>query len=496
MAERSAVLPATQELIARIGWFGRLRSLAAAGVLVFVEVGRRVLPIQLDPRPVYVVVAVLAAYNLAVALTFRAMRRRWRAGRKPSAWEPAGPVARFLLPRLGPGMAYDREAGQAAIMAGAQIALDLIILAALLHFSGGVENPLRALFVLHLIISGILLSRPATYLFATFGVALYAAMVLGELSGVLPHYALYAHWRPDAYLDPRLVGTQLFLFGVLLYVAAYLGSEIELRLRWREQEVVTLARELAQKSDRVEAAYEELRAVERAKSEYMRKVAHELRGPLGTIRTALGVVLEAPSGTERPHSLDLIRRAHRRAGELAEVTQELLTLARARAQAASVAHAPLDPAVVAASVIDELKPSAEQKGVALSVSTEHAPREILGDGEGLADLMANLLSNAIRYTPAGGRVDFRMRQAGRALVIEVADTGIGIAQQDLSRIYEEFYRSPAAREAVPEGTGLGMAIVKAVVERHGGTISVESEVGKGTRFTVSIPADALTPRTT
>jgi signal transduction histidine kinase len=80
-------------------------------------------------------------------------------------------------------------------------------------------------------------------------------------------------------------------------------------------------------------------------------------------------------------------------------------------------------------------------------------------------------------------------------VIEVADTGIGISQQDLPRIYEEFYRSPAARETVPEGSGLGMSIVKAVVERHGGTISVESEVGKGTRFTVSIPAGGPPPPT-
>jgi len=486
--ERPAVLPATQELIARIAWLGRLRSLAAAGVLVFVEVGRRTLGFQLDPRPIYALVVLLAGYNLAVALTYRAMRRRRHSGQSASGagWQPAGPLARFLLPRLGPDMVYDREAGQAAVMAGSQIAADLLILAALLHFSGGVENPLRALFVLHLIISGILLSRSATYLFATLGVALYAAMVLGELYGVLPHYPLSAHWRPDAYLDPRLVGTHLFLFGVLLYVAAYLGSEIETRLRWRERYVVALARELAQKSDRAEAAYQELRTVERAQSEYMRKVAHELRGPLGTIRTALGVVLETPSAMPREKRLDLTRRAYRRSGELAQVTQELLTLARARSNSVAVMRSPLHPAAVAAPVIEELRPQAEKKEVALVVSTDAVP-EILGDAEGLADLMSNLLSNAIRYTPSGGRVDFHLRQAEGGLVIEVADTGIGIRQEDLPRIYEEFYRSRAAREAVPDGTGLGMSIVRAVVERHHGTISVESAVGTGTRVTVTIP---------
>lgn len=479
-----ASLPATQELIDRVGWFIWLRWLAVVAVLVVVEVARRALPITFYPGPLYLVVAALALYNLAVSLAFPAIRRPRQAG---GDWQPAGSLARIFLPSLGPAVQFDRDAGRAALFASLQIVVDLLFLAVLIHFSGGIENPLRVFFVLHLIIAAILLSRSAAYVFATVGLGFYAAVVLGELTGLLPHYPLHADWRPDAYLDATLVGTQLFFFAVMLYAAAYLGSAIEVRLQRREVDVIELSRQLAEKADHLAKAYALLSAAEKTKSQYMRKVAHELRGPLGMIRTALGAVLETPSAMPREQRLDLMRRAYRRSGELAEVTQQLLTLARARTNSAAVMRAPLQPVAVAATVIDEVRASAEKKGITLVVSADPSTGEILGDAEGLADLMNNLLSNAIRYTPSGGRVEFRLRQEGDGVAIEVADTGIGIRQEDLPKIYEEFYRSKAAREAVPEGSGLGMAIVKAVVDRHGGAIAVESAVGKGTRVTITIP---------
>jgi signal transduction histidine kinase len=488
MAGKTTVLPVTQELIGRIGWFIRLRWFAVLGILVFVEAGRRFLPIEFHRGPLYVILAILALYNLLVTLAFRAMRSgRDAASAAPERRPPRpGAVARFFLPRLGPEAAYGPEAGRAALFAAAQIAVDLVILAALLHMSGGVENPLRAFFVFHVVIASLLLSRPATYLYATVGLGLYAAVALGEYAGVLPHYALHAHWRSTAYLEPGLVGTQVFLLGVILYVAAYLGSAISVHLRRRELDVVVLSDQLAEKAEHLETAYADLSAAERAKSQYMRKVAHELKGPLGTIRTALGVVLGAPAGAGA-ESVDLLRRAHRRAGELAVVTEELLSLARARGGATAVKLGRVSPSEVAARVLEEMRPRAEEKEVGLTERLVGGPSAIFGDAEGLADLMGNLLSNAIRYTPAGGCVEFRMAGEGESLVIVVSDTGIGIPAEDLPRIYDEFFRSKSARDAVAEGSGLGMAIVKAVVDAHGGTIAVESTVGRGTRVTVTLP---------
>lgn len=490
MREKPIVLPATEELIARIGWFIRLRWVAIACIPVFVEVGRRVLPIQFYRGPVYGILAVLALYNLVAS----ALLPLVRGSRAPSGVGPdereapsASRVARFLLPRIPGGLAYDRRAGRAAVFANAQITIDLFILAALLHFTGGVENPLRMFFVFHVIIASILLSRAATYGHATLGLALFAAVALGEFAGLLAHYSLQGHWRTEAYLELRLVMTQLFLLGVTLYAAAYMGTTIAVRLRRREVEVVVLSRQLEDKAATLERAYQEIREAERAKSQYMRKVAHELRGPLGTIKTALSVALDPRSGGTPERTADLVRRAEHRAGELATLTQELLSLARARGARTSVEFARVEPADLARKVADDLRPSAEEAGLTLSVAIPDGLPATMGDAEGLADLVTNLLANAIRYTPRGGRVSLDVRAHDDTIAIEVADTGIGIAEEDLPRVFDEFFRSRSAREHAADGSGLGMAIVRAVVDRHGGAVALESAVGRGTTARVSIP---------
>jgi len=498
--ERPTALPATEVLIGRIGWLIRLRWIAAAGVLVFVEVAQRILLTQLFPSRIYAVLAVLAFYNLTVGLVFLRLRRTDTADTgealRGGTEEPVSGLVRFLLPRIPPGVHYyDRHAARAAVFANIQIGFDLVLLAALLHFAGGIENPLRVFFVFHVIIASILLSRRATYAHATLGFLLLSAVALAEFWGVLPHYSLQTHWRPDGYLDPRLVGTQVFLLGVTLYVSAYLASSIAARLRRREVDVVVLSRHLAAKATHLEAAYAEVSAAEKTKSQYMRKVAHELRGPLGTIKTALSVALDSAPGVLPDRTVDLIQRAERRAGELAVMTQELLSLSRARGSRTSIDLTPLDPAAIARRVAEDVRASAEDRGVTFTVSIEESPNEIVGDAEGLADLITNLLSNGIRYTPRGGRVALDMHAAAGTLVIEVSDTGIGIPNEDLPRIYDEFFRSKVAREFAPDGSGLGMAIVKAVVDQHGGTIALQSAAGNGTTVRVALPLGVDSPRT-
>lgn len=491
-------LPATQVLVGRLGWLIRLRWVAVAGTLIFVEFGRRALPIHLFPGAMYGVLAGLAAYNLVVWLVLGRVRRTLLPD---AAGAPALPargaeavagLARFLLPRTPPGVEYyDRGAAWAAVFASAQIVVDLLFLAALLHFSGGIENPLRVFFVFHVIISSILLSRQATFLVATLGVLLLSGVALGEMWGLLPHYSLEGHWRAGAYLDPGLVGAQLFLLAVTQYVAAYLAGSIAARLRRRELDVVVLSRHLAREAATLEEAYAELRVAERAKSQYMRKVAHELREPLGTVKTALTVALSSASDSLEPQTRDLLQRAERRAGDLADMTRELLALARAQGGRAIADMVLVDMGATLRTVLDDAEARAREKGVTLTRDVAASLPQVLGDPEALADAASNLVANALRYTPAGGTVTCAVGPAelgGRpAVLLEVADTGIGIPAADLPRIFEEFFRSPMARAVAPQGSGLGMAIVKAAVDRHGGTVAIASEEGLGTRVTVRIP---------
>jgi signal transduction histidine kinase len=134
---------------------------------------------------------------------------------------------------------------------------------------------------------------------------------------------------------------------------------------------------------------------------------------------------------------------------------------------------------------DLFRAQAEEKNVHLQVQAESAI--VPGVRDSLADLVANLLSNAVRYTPAGGRVEVECGcRDGRAL-LAVSDTGIGIPKDELPRLFEEFFRGQMAKQTVQHGTGLGLTIVKRVVDMHGGRIEVASEVGRGTTFRVTFP---------
>jgi len=489
LTQRRAVLPATAELMERIGWFIRLRWVAIVGVAVFVETGRRVLPVDFHLAHVLSTVALLALYNALATLYYRGLSGLSDRGPDgPGSMDGPGPaVARWMLPRTLRTMGYDPALVRAVYFVNVQMILDLGFLAALLHFTGGIENPLRMFFIFHVIIAGILLSRRATYFFATVALLFMAGVALGELAGFLPHYSLNAHWRPGGYLDLHLTLTQLFLLGTTLFITAYMGSSIGARLRTKELDVVILSEELDEKAERLKALLTQVRGAERVKSQYMRKVAHEIRGPLGTIQSALAVVLRRDGDLIEGEAKELIRRAERRAGELAEMTRELLALSRARDGTALSESARLRPVEIASRVLEEMMPRARESGVSLQVDLDSSIPEMEADPEGLIDLLTNLIGNAIRYTPAGGRVDFRMRKEGGELLLEVADTGIGIEEAVRGRIFEEFFRSESARALVPDGTGLGLAIVKAVIDQHGGTVALDSEVGKGTRFEVRLP---------
>jgi signal transduction histidine kinase len=317
---------------------------------------------------------------------------------------------------------------------------------------------------------------------------LIATVGLGECFGALPHYPLGGVWREGAYADPRLVAAELTVLGVTLYLTAYMASTIAVRLRTRVRDTVLLSRAVAAQAAELDAAYRKLQAVESAKSQYMRKVSHELRGPLGTIQVALKVALQRSAAAVDPESRDLLERAERRAGELAEVTGDLLALSRAREGRLAAERSEVDLAAVVREQLDEAMADAERAGVTVTGETSAASAVVRGDRRDLGQLCRNLLSNAIRYTAPGGRVTVRLDREDDRIRLQVEDTGIGIPEAELPRVFEEFYRAANARDRVPTGTGLGLAIVRSVAEQHGGTVEVASEAGRGTRFTVELPA--------
>ena len=474
---------ASSDLERRTLWFIKLRWLAGAGVVCTTVMARVLKGPDAPVGPILALGSGLLVYN---AILFFVGRRLFAKPAKGD-WGSAHPFARLAAPRTLFGLGDDAGVARAAFFAFVQITLDFLFLAVLLHFCGGVTSPFSVFFVFHVVLASILLSRRGTYFQAALGFLFFAVVVLSEYFGLIGHRPLAWGWPPDAYRKASVAATSLVVLGATLYLAAYLCSAIAVELRSRLRANVLLSRQIADDKRRLEAAFATLRESERAKSQYMRKVAHELRGPLGTIETALKVLLQGMAGGLSEPSRELIGRAQRRAGELAAVTHDLLLLARAREAAVEGAQAPVALGALVAEVIEDFREAAGRKGVTLSarIASEEV---VLGDPVALRQLVANLVENGVRYTGSGGSVTVSQHLHGESPVVQVEDTGIGIAAEDLPRIFEEFYRAANAREYAEQGTGLGLAIVKEIAERHGGGVAVESEPGRGTRFTVKLPA--------
>jgi two-component system phosphate regulon sensor histidine kinase PhoR len=170
---------------------------------------------------------------------------------------------------------------------------------------------------------------------------------------------------------------------------------------------------------------------------------------------------------------------------MTEMVEELLELARLEAGESGLAREPVDLGMVIAEAVDRVLQYADRRGVALRVDPPNAAAVVSGDALRLERVVINLLDNAIKFTPPGGDVRVRCETRGPEVTIVVTDTGRGIAEEDLPRIFERFYKVDRARSS--PGTGLGLAIAKHTVEAHGGRIWAQSVEGRGSTFFVSLP---------
>jgi signal transduction histidine kinase len=178
---------------------------------------------------------------------------------------------------------------------------------------------------------------------------------------------------------------------------------------------------------------------------------------------------------------------------MVRLTTDLLTLARTDRGELELMTAPIDLAGLAGDVVRRMAPLAQQKGVDLSAVPEGRAPIVDADPDRVQQVLLILLDNAVKHTPSGGRVTVHVREQGGRGVLEVADTGEGIAPEHLGRIFDRFYRADPARSRSHGGTGLGLAIARMLVEAHGGEISVNSALGAGTRVTVRLPFVAGRP---
>ncbi|NOZ22501.1 MAG: HAMP domain-containing histidine kinase [Planctomycetes bacterium] len=356
-----------------------------------------------------------------------------------------------------------------------QACLDLLILSVLLFMTGGIRNPLLMFFVFHVIITGILFERAVCFAIALFGMFLVAVECAAEflLPGLSPDiFTLGPIAAPGHF---RYIACILGAFSITLLVTAYLTCDIAARLRREEK--------------RLAAATEHLARLEEAKSRLLHFVAHEMKSPLVAITScvqAATAVLKKEEGLP-PAALDMLDRAQRRSAQMGSLVRELLELSHLQSMPETAARDRVDLRRLLQVVLDDQQQAAEEQGIALCMPACEAELHVLGDSEPLHRAFGNLVSNAIQYTPPGGKVTVTVERNGDEAKVIVADSGIGIPEKDLENIFQEFHRCANAKKVSRIGTGLGLAIVKTIVENHNGRIAVESNLGQGSAFTVWLP---------
>jgi signal transduction histidine kinase len=233
--------------------------------------------------------------------------------------------------------------------------------------------------------------------------------------------------------------------------------------------------------------YQRLDAVERVKSEYLRRVSHELRSPLAAMQSSLQLLLKGLLGPMPDKQRDMVETAARRGESLLALLNDMLLLARTRSEAWQCRVERLPLAEVLGKITHLYEAMAVSRQVQVVAEVPSDLPIIMACAEELEEMLSNLVANAIRYTPAGGSVRVTARRDGERVFVRVEDTGIGIAEEDLPRVFDEFYRADNARHTQKEGTGLGLAVVRSIAEMHGGTVTVQSRVGEGSVFEVSLP---------
>ena len=422
----------------KLDWFNRLRWWAVGCIVLSIFTATMVLGHPLAVKPLLMISAVLALLNL-------------------------GYVIRNL--RISP-VDITMEIRQVKL----EMVADLLILTVMLHFSGGIENPLYFMYLIHVILASLLFKGRDIYRIAFLAMVLFTGETLGEYLGILPHHHLASAGEASHELPYILLN--LFTFWLVLSFSAYIGASIMKHNRAIKNDLVCRQDDLIQ--------------ADRAKMDFFRFITHEIKSPINTAYSAVEVALDLDENGMSDKAADMLQRALGQLEQATTIVLDLADLTRSGLLKAENMRI-VDLNQLVGRCVEQQMPVAARKEIKIEVSLPDTPVVVKTNGAMFEKIVDNLVSNAIRYNRQAGRLSVRLTDDGLVTRLEVEDSGIGIAVEDRERIFEEFFRSASAMETSNLGTGLGLPIVKRFVDTLEGNIAIASTVDQGSIFTVEFP---------
>lgn len=424
-----------------ITWFIVLRWIACVGVLFVLLLSYYLFSFELQYKILSITTIVLILLNLSYSYYFYTYKKQYLQRRE---------IHQFFQ---------------------IQIIGDYILLLILVYFSGFIENPLIYFFAFHIIITSFLFSFKIVILYTSSLVLVIGSISLLQYFHIIPIYSLFTHYGNIA---PIVMLVQTSGLSALLIITAYLTTSI--------------IKKIDSRGKQFEVELNKYKSLDKIKSNFILQVTHELRGPLAAISGFHEMILRGITGDIQDYTRKTITKADRRTDNLLIIIGEMIDFAYMKSSDdISFNIKELSVRIIISENISNVTTKAEQEEVHLSVA---CPKnlKIKTNNDLINIILGNLLSNAIKYTQAGGNVSLTASEKGNEIHIVVEDSGIGISDNEIEKVFDEFYRSTRARELEKDGTGLGLSIVQRAVNALQGRIIVYSKEGKGSSFHVFLPA--------
>lgn len=449
-------LPEEIELSRRLRQYVSLRWIAVVAIVVSIGLAQTVFGIRFPAEPAFGIAAAIALLNFIFLL--------WA---KRETYTDLPVEARVRRGR---------------IFAHAQIVADLVGLTALLHFTGGIENPFIVFYLIHVGLGSLLLPARDMVWVTVFAMGNFAGLVVGEFIGWLPHVHLSGFFPQEMYREGAYVVAVLVAFETTLGLVSVVATGIASELRQRR------AAQAQARLTELERTREQLAELDRMRAFFLGMASHDLKTPLAVAVNYVQTILDGYAGEVPLKQRHWLERTRARLEELLQLINDFLDVSLLDAQRIAQEIEPTCLTTVVQSALEDVAARAKEKGVNLESQVPVTLPPVPGSPKRLRRLLVNLLDNGIKFTPQGGAVSLAVTEEADRIRIDVMDTGIGIPSSYLPHIFEDYFRV-RQREFIP-GAGLGLSTARRIVEAHGGKIWVESPYRSdesGSKFSCTLP---------
>ena len=346
-----------------------------------------------------------------------------------------------------------------------QIFLDLIALMLLVYYTGTIETPLYMLFIFHMIIGSLILPGYVILTIALIVMSIFTAIVGLEYYNIIPHHHLIGIHEVELKQNFNFIFSSIGLFNFTVFTAVVITSRIAKRLYKREQELIETLKKLDE--------------AEKAKQKYTMAVVHEIKSPIVAAQSIIEIVKNGYLGPVNNKIIEKLSRTISRTEEALALINNILRISKLKLLG-EVSFEEVNPKEIIDSLIIQKTDLINQKKIEISYSLEKYNGEYIENDKILFELIvSNILGNAIKYTMDHGRINVILESSITNILIEISDNGIGIPKDEIGKIFKQFFRASNLYNKKIEGSGLGLSLVKEIVERFNGTISIKSPSSLG-----------------